>query len=331
MAGRAPYAVWLAVTGIGLLAVLLGSARLLPEVGAAAGLPAWVPRAGAAAISTTYAFGLASRAGGRARVSGGLALVLTAAAVLSEHPVLVAGAAVSTAVLAGVLAVMATSPAARFAGVVRECLVAVAVAVVGAFAVAGYGAQVSVERAGYLALGVSLLGALGLVYRLGAGMHGLHRRGSIMLVGGVVLLATSLAYTEALARWGPPELVRGIAEAAGMIRSRLGAVPRPLDVFVGFPALAWGVSTRARSSQGWWVCAFAAPVLAVVALSLVDADRSPQEAGLSLLYGTALGLMLGYLVIRADRFLTGARGRRARRLEEASAHRPEPGRMRPLQ
>jgi hypothetical protein len=35
-------------------------------------------------------------------------------------------------------------------------------------------------------------------------------------------------------------------------------------------------------------------------------------------------------VIRADTFLSGARGRRARRLEEAAAHRPEPGRMQAL-
>jgi hypothetical protein len=43
-----------------------------------------------------------------------------------------------------------------------------------------------------------------------------------------------------------------------------------------------------------------------------------------------LGLFLWYLVIRTDTFLTGARGRRARRLEEATAHRPEPNRLQSL-
>jgi hypothetical protein len=43
-----------------------------------------------------------------------------------------------------------------------------------------------------------------------------------------------------------------------------------------------------------------------------------------------MGLAVGYVVFGVDTFLTGPRGRRARRLEEASAHRPEPGRMQPL-
>jgi hypothetical protein len=51
---------------------------------------------------------------------------------------------------------------------------------------------------------------------------------------------------------------------------------------------------------------------------------------LTLGYGAALGLLLGYLVIRVDSFLSGNRGRRARRAEEATAHRPEPRRTAPL-
>jgi hypothetical protein len=107
-------------------------------------------------------------------------------------------------------------------------------------------------------------------------------------------------------------------------------VPRPIEVLLGFPALAWGVSTRARRRQGWWVCAFGAPGLSVVAVSLLDPDMALLEAGLSVLYSLGLGLLVGYGVIRADLFLTGARGRRARQLEELAAHRPEPGRLQPL-
>lgn len=114
------------------------------------------------------------------------------------------------------------------------------------------------------------------------------------------------------------------------MRDLLGAVPRPIEVLLGFPALAWGVSTRARRRQGWWVCAFGAPGLAVVAVALLDPGTTLLEAALTLVYSLVLGLLFGYAVIRADLYLTGARGRRARQLEELAAHRPEPGRFQPL-
>lgn len=315
-------AVWVVLTALGLAAILLG------WVGEE--LPTWLPTAGAVTITTTYTWGLAARTGGRPYLSGGLALLATAGTVVTRAPVLIAAAAVTTAVVAAILGVMATTPAARFAGVVRECLVATAVTAVGAVAVQAYHPEVSAERVGYLTLGLSLLGAVGLVYRLGAGFHGLGRRGAIMVVGGLALLFVIIAYTEALARWGTPGLVTGVESALADVRSALGAVPRPAEVLVGFPALAWGVSTRARRRQGWWVSAFGAAGLATVAVSLLGPEVSLEEAGRGLLYSAALGLALGYLVIRVDTFLTGPRGRRARRLEEASAHRPEPGRMWPL-
>lgn len=314
--------VWLLLVAVGALAVISDWTPLV--------LPEWVPTSGAVMITTLYAYGLAYRAGGRPVTSGGLALVLTVAAVLSQMPVLIAGAAVSTAVLASLLAVMSTKPAAGFLAVIRECAIATVVAGLGAFAVEAYQAEVSLERVGYLALGLSLLGGIVLGYRLGAGLHGLGTRGSITVISGLGLLFLTLAYTEALSRWGPPGLTDGIDEAIATIRTAVGAVPRPVEVLVGFPALAWGVSTRARRRQGWWVCVFGAAGLSVVAVSLLDARVSLLESGLSLLFSAVLGLLLGYLVIRADQFFTGARGRGARRLEEASAHRPEPGRMQPL-
>jgi hypothetical protein len=318
------------------LAALLWFVFLLAGI-AAVVLP-WTPvdlgepvrLAGAVTVTTLFTHGLAVRSGGRPLIAGGLALVLTGAAVLSKSAVLLAGAAVATAVVAAVLAVLATVPAARFSGVVREVCVAASIAAAGAFAVRGYGAEVSLERTGYLAIGFSLLGGLGLVYRLGAGIHGLGRRGFVMIVIGVALLTVTLAYTEALARWGSPGMIAGIDHSFGLVRDRVGAVPRPIEVLLGFPALAWGVSTRARRRQGWWVSAFGAAGLSVVAVSLLDPEVPLAEAGLSLLYSLVLGLVVGYAVIRADLFLTGARGRRARRLEELAAHRPEPGRLQPL-
>jgi hypothetical protein len=293
-------------------------------------VPLWLPRAGACALSSGYAVALAARTGGRPWVTGALAAVLSVAAVVSQRPWLLTGVAVMTGALAAVLAVMCTVPAARFTGVVREVTVAIVVAAVGAFAVDAYAAPVSLERVHYLSLGFALLGALGLVYRLGAGLQGLGRRGAIAVLSGIVLLAVILAYTEALAHWGSPALVARADELAARSRSALGAVPRPLEVLLGFPALAWGISTRARRRQGWWVCAFGATGLAVVAMTLTDPAMSLAEGGLTLLYSSVLGLGLGYLVIRADKFLTGPRGRRARMLEEAAAHRPEPGRTHAL-
>lgn len=293
-------------------------------------VPEHVPLGSAVALTTLFTYALAVRTGGRPLISGALALALTGVAAVTGSGVLLSGAAVATAVAAGILGVLATKPAAGFTAVVGEVLVATVIASIGAFAVHAYGADVSLERTGYLAIGFSLLGGLVLVYRLGAGLHGLGRRGFVMIVGGVTLLTVTLAYTEALAQWGSPGLVSAVESFLAGVRDLVGAVPRPIEVLLGFPALAWGVSTRARRRQGWWVSAFGAPGLSVVAVSLLPSEVTLTEAGLTVAYSLVLGLILGYAVIRADLYLTGARGRRARRLEELAAHRPEPGRFEPL-
>ncbi len=292
--------------------------------------PEEVRQAGAVTVTTLYTHGLAVRTGGRPLAAGGLALLLAGAAVLTGAGVLLAGAAVATVVAAALLGVLATTPAAKFSRVVREVLLATLVAAGGAFGAWAYGADLSMARTGYLVIGFSLLGALALVYRLGAGIHGLGRRGLIVIVGGVVLLTVTLAYTEALGRWGSPGMIETVEAALTRAEEVLGAVPRPLEVLLGFPALAWGVSTRARRRQGWWVTAFGAPGLAVVAASLLVPGADLAVVGMTVGYSLLLGLLLGYLIVRADLFLTGARGRRARRLEELAAHRPEPGRLEPL-
>ena len=198
---------------------------------------------------------------------------------MTSAPVLLAAAAISTATIGAVLGVMVTKPAARVPAVARECLAALLVAAVAAFAVDAYEPAVSVERAGYLVLGLSLLGALALAYRLAAGLHGLGRRGLVMLVSGLGLLAVSLAYTEALARWGSPEVVDTFEQATRDLRDRVGAVPRPTMFLLGVPALAWGVSTRARRRQGWWGTGFGAAGLALVTSSLLDGRVSAPRGG----------------------------------------------------
>lgn len=313
---------WWVSTGLGLLLCVVGWTGL-PA-------PSWMPPVGAVLITTVYAAALAVRTGGYARVSGALAFTLSAAAVVWEEPILLSGVAVGTAALAAILGVMVTTPAARFRNVAREVGIAAGVAAIGAFAVEAYQAPVSVDRAAYLALAVALLGAVGLVYQLGAGIHGLGRRGAFAVVSGIGLLFIGLAYTEALSRWGTGDLTNSIGDALTWIHDVLGGVPRPMEFLLGFPALAWGVSTRARRRQGWWVCAFGAAGLSVVATSLLDPSVPLVEAGLVLAYSLALGLAIGYGVVRADAYLTGTRGRRARRLEEQAAHRPEPARTEAL-
>lgn len=280
------------------------------------------------AITTAFGTALAARTGGRPGVTGGLCLVLGSVAVAVGPPLLVAGVAAITGVVTAVLAVMLTVPAAGFRGVVREVVIAVLVAATGALGVAGYAADVSRERLSYTVLALALALALALVFRLGAGLHGLGRRGFVILAGGLVAVTITLAYAEALRNYASPGLLEAFETFVARVEARLGGVPQPIEIGLGFPALAWGVAMRARRRQGWWVCAFGVAATSTVATSLATSELT--HATLSLLYSLPAGLLVGYAVIRLDLFVTGPRGRRARQLEEASAHRPEPQRTEAL-
>jgi hypothetical protein len=54
------------------------------------------------------------------------------------------------------------------------------------------------------------------------------------------------------------------------------------------------------------------------------------EVALAEVYALAVGLLLGFVLIRLDLALTGSRGRGGRRAEAATALRPEPPRTRAL-
>ena len=137
-----------------------------------------------------------------------------------------------------------------------------------------------------------------------------------------------MAYAELLRRYGAQSFVSSVLDFADWTSARIGAFPRPLVVLLGIPALVWGTHVRARRRQGWWVCAFG--VAATVPLA-----HGAGRAGQLLPRGRCCGrrtpsswaCSLGYLVIRADLALTGPRGRRGRRAEEAGPHRPEPRRF----
>ncbi|PVG82315.1 hypothetical protein DDE18_12550 [Nocardioides gansuensis] len=307
---------------------LVAAGGLAALVAAAMGLP---PRqlddAGAVAVVTALAWALATRTGGRAVVAGGLALVLGAAAVLIDHEVLRTGAAVMTCVVGGVLAVMLTVPARTYLRAVREVLVATLVAGLTAMAAIGFSPTVVVTRFDYASLGLALLLVFSVVFRLGAGFHGLGRRGVVTVSVGAVLLVVTLAYAELLRRYGGSGVVGPVNGLVDWATETIGAFPRPIVALLGIPALVWGCHMRARRRQGWWVCAFGVAATVPMAAALLDPAGSFIGAALRALYSLVVGLPLGYLVIRADLALTGPRGARARRAEEAAAHRPEPSRF----
>lgn len=316
-----------------LILVLLGALAALVAAMIPVG-PDWLGGAGAVAVAVVYTAALAGRTGGRPWVFSGLALLVGVVTLVTDEDFLRTGAAVMTCVVAAVLGVMSTVPAVRFLHVIRECLVAMAIGGVGALAAVGFEPAIAVVRFEYATFALALVGAFVLVYRLGAGLHGLGRRGVVVVAIGSVVLAGTLLYAELLRRYGTPGLVETLLDAVRWSRANLGAFPRPIETVLGIPALAWGCHMRARRRQGWWVCAFGVAATSAAANSLVNPAITIRESGLSVLYGLVVGLVIGWLVIRLDLALTGPpggrRGRRARVAEGASAIRPEPPRTRAL-
>ena len=289
--------------------------------------PQWIDGAGAIAVVTVLSAALAHRTGGRPGIATLLALALGLAAVVIGGPTLQTGAAVLTVVVGGVYAVMATVPAVSFWRAAREVLVAAVISACAAIAAVGFEPTVVEQRFDYASLLLALALVFALVHRLGAGIHGLGRRGLIVVLVGVVVLVLTLAYGELLRRYGAGSVVGSMLDFAAWTKERIGAFPRPLVAFLGIPALLWGCFQRARRRQGWWVCAFGVTATVPLAQALLEPDGSFLEAGLRGVYAIVLGLLLGYLLVRVDLALTAPRGRRGRRAEEADAHRPEPSRF----
>jgi len=322
---------WFAVLAIGLAALVWsavnGALHANPTISELGPAPTWLDGAGAVAVVTALSWLLATRTAGRALVSAGLALALGVASLVIGGRVLPTGAAVMTCVVGSVYAVMVTVPAITWWKAMREALVATLVAAVTALAAVGFEPTVAAERFDIVALMLALAMAFTIVYRLGAGLHGLGRRGLIIVAIGLAVLVATLAYAELLRRYGAQSIVSSILDFAEATSARIGAFPRPLVVLLGIPALVWGTHVRARRRQGWWVCAFGVAATVPLASGLVAPDSSFVEAALQAAYSLVLGLVLGYLVIRADLALTGPKGRRGRRAEEAGPHRPEPRRF----
>jgi len=324
-------ALWAAVLLAGALALawtalpgVIGHDSVVTDV---APTPGWLDAAGSVAVVTSLSWLLATRTAGRALIAAGLALTLGVASVLIGGRVLPTGAAVMTCAVGGVYAVMATVPAITFWRSVREVVGATAISALTALAAVGFEPTVAIARFELAALVVALVLAFAIVYRLGAGLHGLGRRGVIVVALGLGVLIATMAYAELLRRYGAQSFVSSVLDFVDWTTARIGAFPRPLVALLGIPALVWGTHVRARRRQGWWVCAFGVAATVPMATALVAPDSSYLEALLRAAYSLAVGLPLGYLVIRVDLWLTGPRGSRGRRAEEAGAHRPEPSRF----
>ncbi len=158
-------------------------------------------------------------------------------------------------------------------------LVAMLVALVGAAAVVGLEPTLNLSRFAYTTLGASLALCLLVVFRLGAGLHGLGRRGLVAVLIGGGLLAVTLAYAEVLRRYGAPDLVDTLLDGRRWALETLHGAPRPVQALLGVPALVWGTHMRARRRQGWWVCAFGVTAAAQVTHTFLDPSLTIARGG----------------------------------------------------
>lgn len=309
---------------------LLGLSVVLLLLALAGVGPTWFDGVGAVAATTAYSALLANRTGGRPLVFGALALVCGIVVLIADVAALRSGAAVMVTIISAVLAVLATRPAPRFRDAVLETMVAMSTAVLGALAAVGFRPELDVARFGYLTIFLAFGLAFVLVYRLGAGLHGLGRRGLLLIAIGTLLVGIALAYGELLRRYGTPGLVQSVVDGFVWLDEHVGAAPQALMTVLGIPALVWGVHQRARRRQGWWACAYGVAATARPAYLVMRPEVSPLEALLAVAYSVVIGVLLGYLLIRVDLFVTGSTGRRSMRDQEAEPIRPEPSRTRPL-
>jgi hypothetical protein len=292
----------------------------------AVGAPSWIQRPAAALLLMVFAVGLTHRGGGHMRIWLPITAVLAVAAVVLEANVLLASAAALSAVLASVWAVMVTRPADSVVGAIREFGLTVVVALSGTISVAAWNAPVNYQRFNLLVVAIALGLAIALVWNLGAGLHGLGRQNLAILAGVAVILMLLLAYSSFVRTHGSQTIVDGFSELVIWTRQNFEGVPRPVEVFIGFPALIVGVSLRSKRREGWWVLVFAVIGTAVLSTSLVTPGAYPTYIGLSTLYSAVLGLGVG-LVARQYAMRQGS-ARAARAIEQVV--RVEPPRFAPL-
>ena len=288
--------------------------------------PAWIERPAAAVLLVIFALGLTHRGGGRMRIWLPMVTALAIAALVLETNVLIAAAAALTAVLASVLAVMNTRPASSVRGAITEYVMALVTALVGTLGVAAWNAPVNYQRFNLVVIGAALTLAIVMVWNLGAGLHGMGRQGLLIPVGVALVLLVLLTYSSFVRTHGSQTVIDAIGQAVIFLRQHFGGVPRPVEVFIGFPALVLGVSIRSKHREGWWVLIFAVIGTAVLTTSLVTPGALPSYIALSTLYSGILGLVVGLI---ARHFALRERSSRSSRAV-APLSRVEPPRNAPL-
>jgi len=304
---------------------VLGFAGTLTSV-VAIGAPSWLQRPAAGLLMVVFAVSLTHRGGGHMRIWLPITAALAVAAVVVETNLLLASAAAVTAVLSAVWAVMVTRPAESLVGAIREYGLALVIALSGTTAVAAWNAPVNYQRFNLMVISISLGLAITLVWNLGAGLHGLGKQNLAILAGIAALLLVLLAYSSFVRTHGSEVLVDTFSDVISWMRQNFEGVPRPVEVFIGFPALIVGVSLRSKRREGWWVLVFAVIGTAVLSTSLVTPGAFPTYIGLSTLYSAILGLAVG-LIARHYAMRQGS-ARAARAIEEIV--RIEPPRFAPL-
>ena len=151
-------------------------------------LPDWSTRVAATLLAALYATALSVRLGGRPLLPAVLVIAYGAVATATGWQTLLGGAAVGMAVLAASLAIMATVPAPTVRRAVVETVIAAVVATFGGLGCRGFAAGLHQDRFASIVLGLTLLAAFVIVYRLGAGFHGLGRRGYVVAITAAVVL-----------------------------------------------------------------------------------------------------------------------------------------------
>lgn len=284
----------------------------------------WVARIGAASATWFALVLLAWRIGGSVPVVACLAGAGLALVVLLPRDWVLASAAVVAATSYGLLAMVTTRPSAGLRPL-REAVVVAVIGAAGAVVVTGYDVGLRPYRFRVMVLALTLTGGLALAWRLGLGFHSLGRRGLALIVGAVIVLVAAVAYVQAVRHWGSSRLVESVTDAEDVVRERLGASPRLVEAFVGFPAIMWGVAVRTRRRQGWWMSAFGALAAAGVATSLVQPSVHLVEAVESTGYNVLIGCLLGLVLVGVDSLVTGAYHQR-RVTGSLDPQQPEPGR-----
>ena len=286
-------------------------------------LPWSVNRAGAVLLLVVFAVALTHRVGGHMRIWAGLVGILGLSAAVTGLPMLLAAAAGVSAVLAAVWAMVFTRPALTVPQVIGEYFLAIAIALSGTVAVAAWNASVNYARFNMVVIAAALGLSIMLVWSLGAGLHGLGREHLLILSAIAALIVLVLAYASFVRSHGSEVVTDAIASAVIWMRQTVIGVPRPVEVFLGFPALVVGVSLRARTREGWWIMVFGVISTSVLTTSLVSPRAFPTYILLSTLYSVVLGLIVGLLV---RRIVVPDHSRRATRVVEPE-RRIEPARL----